>query len=127
MEKLIQFALASFVLMFFQACNIYAGSKTQTLTVEKKLIGHYIYGHEVNSFQPCNQKNVFWVTGSKKILQLLEQKHREYTSQPYEEVFAEIIGSFVGKASDGFAMDYDGQNLVIRMLGMKKKSKSDCK
>lgn len=110
-----------------QACNIYAGAYDQTSFEEQKLTGHYIYGHEANTFQPCGQKNLFWIIGSEAILQYLEQKYTAYTSQPYEEVYIEITGDYVGKAQDGFAMDYHGKILITKILRMKKKSKNDCK
>jgi hypothetical protein len=36
-------------IMLLQACN----------TMETTIAGHYIYGHEVNSFQPCDKEVLF--------------------------------------------------------------------
>ncbi len=108
-------------------CNSIAGSQSRAGVKEKVLIGHYIYGHEVNSFQPCNNKEVFWVKGPNKLLEFMAKKYSDYAAQAYDEVFVEIIGNFENRATDGFAMDYDGQIYVMKMVLMKKKIDTDCK
>lgn len=123
---MLKFILSVCLVTFLQACDIQAEPEVQNHVEKRILFGYYIYGHEVNSFKPCGQKNVFWVTASEELLKLLERKYWENSSEPYEEVFLEIKGNFIGKALDGFAMDYDGQILVMEMVGMKKKSPSDC-
>jgi len=90
------------------------------------LTGHYIYGHEVNSFQPCDRNDTFWVRGSNEQLELMKKEYLNYASKPYEEVFVEITGNYLDKSSDGFAMDYDGQIQVEKLITIRKKSNSDC-
>lgn len=89
--------------------------------------GHYIYGHEANSFRPCNKKEAFWVTGSIKILHQMEKDYKKYSKEPYGEVYAEFNGKLIGKATDGFAADYDGQLLVKRVMNIREKTDKDCK
>ncbi len=113
--------------LVLNACSSIAGSQPQSDVIEKTVIGHYIYGHEVNSFQPCNEKEVFWVNGSNRLLELMAKKYSDFAAQPYDEVFVEIIGNFEDRASDGFAMDYDGQIYVMKMVHKKKKIDTDCK
>jgi len=127
MGKLIQLFVVIFSLILIQACNSPPEPQAKTYNEEQKLVGHYVYGHEVNSFQPCGQKEVYWVTGSDKILQFLEQKYSKYTTKPYDEVYVELVGSFIGKASDGFSMDYDDQIIVKKIIEMKYKEKINCK
>jgi hypothetical protein len=54
------------------------------------------------------------------------EKYDKLTTEPYEEVFAQIIGKQLGNSTDGFAMDYDDQIQVIELILMKKKSDTDC-
>lgn len=123
---MVKFILSIFLLTFLQSCDLQEEPPAQNHLKKEILSGHYIYGHEVNSFQPCGQKKVFWVTGSEEILKLLEKMYWENSTKPYEEVFLKMRGNFVGKASDGFAMDFDGQVLVVEMVGLKRKSLGDC-
>ena len=110
-----------------QACADLENSENESNLNSDVYKGYYIYGHEVNTFQPCGQTRVLWVSGSNQVLKKMRQHYARYTDQPYEEVFVELAGVLAGKAADGFAMDYDGQFLVKKMLTMKAKSKDDCK
>jgi hypothetical protein len=47
-------------------------------------------------------------------------------TEPYEEVFANIVGKHLGKATDGFAVDYDGKIQVIELMLMRNRSDTDC-
>jgi len=119
---LFSFVIIAFIL--FQACDSSAKSNAHKLS--QSLKGYYIYGHEVNTFQPCGGKNVYWVTSSNETLKNLIQKYEQYTSQPYEEVYVKIIGKYIDKATDGFATDYDGQVFVEKIITINKKSNKNC-
>jgi hypothetical protein len=56
----------------------------------------------------------------------MRKEYLNYASKPYHEVFVEITGDYRGKSSDGFAMDYDGQIQVEKLIAVRKKSHSDC-
>jgi hypothetical protein len=127
MKKETNYLIISLFFLFLQACSSIANSQLRTDVRDQTLIGHYIYGHEVNSFQPCDNKEVFWVKGSSELLELMARKYSVYAAHPYNEVFVEITGNFESKATDGFAMDYDGQIHVTKVILMKKKSDIDCK
>jgi hypothetical protein len=127
MNKTANYSIIFLTFVLLQACRSIAEPQPEPDVEEKRLIGHYIYGHEVNSFQPCAKKEVFWVKGTHQTLEFMKGKYTDYAVQPYEEVFVEIIAEFKSKATDGFAMDYDGQVYVMEMLVMNKKSDTDCK
>ena len=114
------------IIVLLQACNTMEKNQPQIETEEQSLAGHYIYGHEVNTFQPCDKEGTFWVIGSNEELEVLRKEYLNYASKPYDEVFVEIAGDYLGKSSDGFAMDYDGQFQVDRIFAIKRKSNSDC-
>jgi len=115
-----------FALLAIQACNSSEDTNTPVNEARQAIKGHYVYGHEESSFQPCGQNKTFWVNGSIKHLTMPEQKYKSLTSKPYEPVFAGLRGQFTGKASDGFAMDYDGQFQLTAIIRVKKKSTGDC-
>ncbi len=127
MKKFANYLIVFFTLAPLQACNSMEKSQYQVDIEGEILTGHYIYGHEVNSFKPCGRKDVFWVLGSNETLEFIAEKYSNYAVNPYDEVYIKIIGDYLNKASDGFAMDYDGQVQVKKILFMKKKSNTDCK
>ena len=127
MKKFINYLIIFFTLVSLQACSSTEKSLHQADAEEKTLIGHYIYGHEVNSFKPCGHKDVFWVLGPNEILDLMAETYSHHAANPYDEVYVKITGDYINKASDGFAMDFDGQIQVKKIFFMKKKSNTDCK
>jgi len=127
MKKFANYFIVFFTLLPLQACSSIEEPQYQVDVEGEILIGHYIYGHEVNSFKPCGHKDVFWVLGSNEILDLMAEKYSNHATNPYDEVYIKIIGDYLSKASDGFAMDYDGQVQVKKIFLMKKKSNTDCK
>lgn len=98
-----------------------------SLTNPSQLFGHYTYGHEVNEFLACGEKEAYWVTASQDVLNYAQKKHSQYTSKPYEKVYVEIQAYYAAKATDGFAMDYKGQLRVVKILTIRKQSTADCK
>ena len=114
------------IIVLLQACNTMEKNQPQIETEEQSLAGYYIYGHEVNTFQPCDKEGTFWVISSNEELEVLRKEYLNYASKPYDEVFIEITGHYLDKPSDGFAMDYDGQIRVEKLLTIRIKSDSDC-
>lgn len=74
--------------------------------------GLYTFGHEVETFQPCHSKQVFWVTGREASLKPLRQwveKQRRTTGKPYQPIYVKLDGRVDTKSKrDGFAASYDG-------------------
>ncbi|SQD80723.1 hypothetical protein [Moritella yayanosii] len=126
MKKTINYLIGLLMLVLIQACSSTAEHQSQANIKDPAIFGHYTYGHEVNSFRPCRTKQDFWVIGSNDILELMAKKYSALATKPYDEVFVEITGDVESKASDGFAMDYDGQIRVTKLVLMKKKHATDC-
>ena len=127
MTKPAKFLIIFTVLALLQSCASIANTPSQSTDVESTLIGHYVYGHEVNTFQPCGSNRDFWVIGSSEILKTLEVNYLSLSSTHYDPVFVELIGNMMATATDGFAADYDGLAEVKRLVLMRKKSNLDCK
>lgn len=88
--------------------------------------GHYVYGGEVETFQPCGSDRVYWVRGPVKILGELRESHRELTDRPYQEIYVEMTGAMGPKASDGFPAQYDGQFLIESVAITRAATADDC-
>ena len=76
-----------------------------------QLRGHYTWGHEVETFQPCGSRQSFWVVGDRALLQPLRDKATAVSrvqGRPYRPIYVEASGRSEGKARDGFAADYNG-------------------
>ena len=122
MQTLQNYVVIIFFVLLLQACNTQADASNNTSTHA----GHYIYGVEVNVFQPCNKKDAYWVTGSEKLLTHLVNTHEKLTTKPYEKIFIKFTGSYSAKALDGFAMDYEGQVKIDKVLELRKVGAGDC-
>ena len=126
MKKTTNYLIALFVLVLMTACSSTAENQSQANVKGPVIFGHYTYGHEVNSFRACGTKQVFWVKGSNETLELMAKKYNALATKPYDDVFVEIMGDFDSNASYGFAMDYDGQIHVMKLVNMKHKYATDC-
>jgi len=116
----------SLFLICSQGCGEYLVSSDSHQLKEDQFKGYYIVGHEVNSFQPCQQKKVYWVTASEKDLVFLKNAYMQYASESYDRVLLEIEGRYLQKADDGFAMDYDGVIFITKFIQMKSKLGAVC-
>jgi hypothetical protein len=76
-----------------------------------QLRGRYYWGNEVETLHPCGSEQSFWIVGDNSLLQPLHDKVTalsQANGQPYQPIYIEASGRSEGKASDGFAADYDG-------------------
>jgi hypothetical protein len=75
----------------------------------KPIRGLYFWGHEVETFHPCGSDKAYWVVGEESLLQPLRDKAKEASAaRPYQPIYVEVVVVPEGKATDGFAADYDG-------------------
>ena len=74
--------------------------------------GLYVFGHEVETFQPCRSKQVFWLTGPEAALKPVREwaeKKRLAIGKPYQPIYVELNGRVDRQSNrDGFAANYDG-------------------
>lgn len=92
---------------------------------EEPSAGHYVYGHETETFQPCGSAPL-WVRGSTEVLESLRRAYSRLTSTPYEPVYAELVGRVTGPAASGFAASYDGQFMIERVESTRRMRAGDC-
>ncbi|MDR2195405.1 MAG: hypothetical protein LBE50_02220 [Gallionellaceae bacterium] len=93
--------------------------------------GVYVFGHEVETFQPCESSKIYWATGSRDVLKPLENKANNLRSMedPYPSLFVEIVGHYdrAATSDDGFAEMYDGYFLIQEVLHVSTTIPSWCK
>ena len=133
MKNLTASIFVLFISVLFQSCysadsvNLANNSPTKNITDQTVFFGHYTYGHEVNSFQPCLSDKLFWVEGDNKSLEQLEKSYNALKVKSYQDVYVEITAKLLAQSDDGFAASYDGNIYVNQIIKIRKKSKVDCK
>ena len=88
--------------------------------------GFYVFGHEVRTFQPCGSEKLYWVKTDQKLLQQMRETYLKLTSKPYESIYVEIRAHLMGKATEGFAADYDGLIVIEDVELIRARQKDDC-
>lgn len=114
--------VAAPLLFLFRAGSRQVGG---TITVP----GHLTLGHEVRSFRPCSGGAELWIVGSPEVLGLLAQDHERVAGRsddPYEPVFAVLMGEELPRSEDGFAAEYDGRFRVVGIDRLAPLSAEDC-
>ncbi|MBR0572604.1 MULTISPECIES: hypothetical protein [Pasteurellaceae] len=69
--------------------------------------GLLTFGHEVSSFEPCGSEKAYWIIDPTDKLNNLYNEKLAKPSEPYTPVLAELVLKDLGKATEGFAEDYD--------------------
>jgi len=88
--------------------------------------GVYVWGNEVNVFQPCDNKKSFWVSASTWVQEPLLEFYRAHTSQPYETIYIEFRGMELDEVVDGFASDHDGLIRISEVLDLSLTVPDEC-
>lgn len=95
-----------------------------------RMRGLYTWGAEVETFQPCGSTRTFWVVGDAALLQPLRDRSADLArtrDQPYQPVYVEASGMSEGKATDGFAMDYDAVYRITTVHAVDSLSPNGCR
>ncbi|XPF95765.1 hypothetical protein ACM9HF_07035 [Colwellia sp. RE-S-Sl-9] len=133
MKNLTASILVLFISVLFQSCysadsvNLSNNSPTKDISDQTVFFGHYTFGHEVNSFQPCLSDKQFWVEGNSNTLEQLEKSYDALKVKPYQDVYVELTAKLLAQSDDGFAASYDGNIYVNQIIKIRKKSEVDCK
>jgi hypothetical protein len=70
--------------------------------------GRYVWGAEVETFQPCGDSLTYWVESLEPVWRRLRAEHQALTKTPYQAVIVRVHGNLSDAPRDGFALDYDG-------------------
>ena len=93
---------------------------------EKVFKGTYIWGPEVHSFKPCNDKNDYWVSFDWAGVEMHEY-YKGAMKDPYTPMYIEFRGQVLNEAVDGFAIDYAGLIRVSEVFKYTFKIPVECK
>ena len=89
--------------------------------------GLYVFGSEVETFQPCASEKVLWVRGTTELRRQLQSAHQRLTSKPYQGVYVELKGRPGPRATEGyFPSQYEGQFFVEEVLKVRAREARDC-
>ena len=69
--------------------------------------GHYIWGPEVHSFQPCGEQRDYWVSFDWAGRDM-QRFYKSADKTPYQPMYIEFRGQILNEVTDGFAKDYAG-------------------
>lgn len=81
--------------------------------------GTLIWGHEAHSFKAEGDSLEYWVDDNTGVLEKDYQATVGDGAQPYTPVYVELKVRDMGKATDGFALDYDGVYRVEEVVSIK--------
>ncbi len=95
--------------LFFVSLNVFAVEQVRSYS------GLYVWGHEVNTFQPCGSEKVYWVIVPARAQVTLTKYYENGVTKRYQPIYIRFQGQKKGKATDGFAADYAGLIKVINI------------
>ncbi len=89
-------------------------SRPETITPQTYVMrGQAIIGHETRTIQPCGSQHQYWLDLPEDIRPEAEKLTRE----PYQPVYAEVIGYLEPPSHRGFDSDYTGR-FVVKQVNM---------
>ena len=85
---------------------------------EKLLGGWVIIGHEVRSFQPCDQRQALWLMGDSPAYKKTMRAYHQALPQPepYQKVFMLLTGELIQAPKQGFGAEYFAGFKAIRII-----------
>lgn len=93
----------------------------------KPIRGLYFWGHEVETFHPCGTDKAYWIVGEESLLEPLRDKAKQASAtRHYQPIYVEIVAVSEGKATDGFAADYDGVYRLKSVATVSSSAPSGC-
>ena len=94
---------------------------------DKIYSGKYTWGHEVETFKPCNVKETYWVSGSSWVKVPLVNFYADNVNKPYEPIYIKFRGHLLDEEVDGFASRYNELIRISEIKEMSLKVPTECK
>lgn len=88
--------------------------KLTAAALARRYKGHIVWGHEMRSFTECGTQRTGWVFDIANLE--LETVMQQLAGEPYQPLFAEIVGIWDSAPHDGFAADFDESISVVELL-----------
>lgn len=90
---------------------------------ETELRGHYSWGFEVSSFQPCGAEESWWVAADAG----LGQRYLEITTRQYDRVYVELRGEVGPEGKFGHLGAYPRELNVREVVEVRAAGANDCR
>lgn len=103
-----------------------ASCTPNTCESDQQFSGTYVWGHEVHTFQPCDQDKVYWVSASGWVIADLREHYQSVSSEPYQPLLITFRGHILDEEVGGFASEYDGLIRISEVLERSTKVPPDC-
>lgn len=79
-----------------------------------RISGHLVWGHESRSFTECDSGREGWVINESG--DELVEVYEELTSTPYQSLFVEVRGDWVGAPTEGFGAEFDEALRITELI-----------
>jgi hypothetical protein len=86
--------------------------------------GHFIFGFETSSFEPCGQEEAWWVVGES--LTELTQAYSDISPESYNPVFVRLRGEISKSGQYGHLGAYTREFQVLEVLEVRQADPQDC-
>jgi hypothetical protein len=73
--------------------------------------GVYYWSEDVQTFTPCKSVSTYWAITPEPLSARLSMAYREFAPEPFEGIYAQVLGRYVGPGTDkgeGFEEQYAG-------------------
>ena len=104
-----------------------ASCAVNTCECDQQFSGAYVWGHEVHTFQPCDQDEVYWVSASRWVIGDLFEHYESSPGQPYQPLLITFRGHILDEEVDGFASEYKGLIRISEILDWSTTVPSACR
>ena len=96
----------------------------------KLVKGVYTWGADVETLSRCITDKTYWLEGREELLaplQDLAMKKADAANEAYQPIYVEAQVVYAGKATDGFAVDYDGVMQLQAVQAARSNVPPECK
>jgi uncharacterized membrane protein len=83
-------------------------------SMDERLLGHLVWGHESRSFIECGEERSGWVVNEAD--DELVEVYEELTSAPYQPMFVEVRGQWGTAPEEGFGAEYSESLTISELL-----------
>lgn len=91
--------------------------------------GVYFWSEDVETFTPCRTVSTYWAVTTEPVSARLSMSYRELTTEPFEGIFVQVVGRYVGPGTDkgeGFDEQYAGVFEITEVQSIQKMIPDGC-
>ena len=91
--------------------------------------GVYFWSEDVETFTPCRTVSTYWAITTEPVSARLSIAYRELTTEPFEGIFVQVVGRYVGPGTEkgeGFGEQYAGVFEITEIQSIQKAIPAGC-